>query len=218
MQQRMSGNCKPQIQLVQDRQVVDVAYMPHRMSGLERLTNLCHNYASYTLQKWRDAVVCTRHWVWGQRRLEKVGGRQSTAVYNGGLVMMMMMTLSEDDLELRGPTTGGTRRWGVTTPLSPCKVVIVCVCVTACQFEALDNWGHDYASGDLARRFSTVGDTVWRHGEPWCRSLRETLSGSQYTVFRHLSHGVLRCMPLWKSGPRLSQSGQVHEGLDLTYG
>jgi len=43
----------------------------------------------------------------GQWQLEKLGRRQSTTVYDGQSVMMMM--LSEDDLEPRGTKTGGTR-------------------------------------------------------------------------------------------------------------
>ena len=39
---------------------------------------------------------------------QKFGRRQSTAVYDGQSVMMI--ALIEDDLEPRGPTTGGTRQ------------------------------------------------------------------------------------------------------------
>ena len=51
-----------------------------------------------------SVVVRSRH---RQRRPEEFGRQQSTTVYDGQSVMMM--TLSEDDLEPRGPNTGGTR-------------------------------------------------------------------------------------------------------------
>jgi len=44
-----------------------------------------------------------------QRRPEKLGRRQSTTVYDGR--SLMMMTLSEDDLEPRGLKTGGEIKW-----------------------------------------------------------------------------------------------------------
>jgi len=44
--------------------------------------------------------------------MEKLGRRQSTTVYDRRSVMMM--TMSEDDLDLRGPTTEETRQRGTT--------------------------------------------------------------------------------------------------------
>ena len=41
----------------------------------------------------------------------KLGRRQSTTVHDGRSVVMM--TLSKDDLEPRGPRTGGTRQRGM---------------------------------------------------------------------------------------------------------
>jgi len=58
-----------------------------------------------TVQTWRDVVVSSRH---EQQQPEKLGRRQSTTVSDGQSVMMI--TLSEDDLEPRGPKTGQIRR------------------------------------------------------------------------------------------------------------
>jgi len=52
--------------------------------------------------------------IWAAALLVKLGRRLSIAVYEGRSVMMMLMTLSEDDLEPRGPKIDGTHQRGTT--------------------------------------------------------------------------------------------------------